>query len=785
MFPGQFKWAKTSIQVILSFFFLAATLLLNDPAGPFIEEKPPLILKGRDGFRFFLLRDETRQPMKSMDGSPLYQGLRDKLTVGGSYLSLKNHFHLEVTPEEKNWQRAEWIKDSFKISMNSETVAGLLRYFQNHPDQFKSFFSGMTESRAQVFYSLLFSDEVILTEKDLSDLARTPFNRIPAPVKVPIAAEAPGFLKHASIFLETLSDIQTNKFIFSIKNRSIFIDPKSKVFSIRLVIDKASLEGPLLQIGRVSTFLGEEAWRFGDILPFLDITGLLNFYDTPLILRSAVICQLELKLDLQFIENSKDYWNISIAHPLELKSLEIDPRVRMDLVAVTDFDKKDERTGDICRPLTEAEKNNFHKNPPFTIEAQKKIQTTLMEALNNAFATSIFSNNLAFQVPIRSPDYERQSGDVLFESRLAKMQPTSNGLDLTFDSRLVLKNKARCIDASAAYLENLSKFNLDSANFEKHEVDQQWSLESVFPHHPEWVGHNTQNNSEKVAVEFSQAGVEVINTGLFLAGFYCPSTRAWWPRPASTPLIEYRPLQPITIEMNESEWRFKSRGEMISYLRDQKMRSEKFTISKRRELSFEIPFRKLRDNEVHVFYPQNITFGNIEATDNEMIANLWNSVSKDFDSLEFFPKMIEDYFKSFAQVTRVDLKKDGIKLLVDPLNFDWFPVISRPAKEMPKVIPLTQLENNPPLYVNQPFVHLKWQPRSDTQVFYSWRLKTENDFSDWTVFQSENYTTLSLDEPGHYEFQLKSMNRNFEIQDLPVTHEFFYEKNIERSEPFK
>jgi hypothetical protein len=142
----------------------------------------------------------------------------------------------------------------------------------------------------------------------------------------------------------------------------------------------------------------------------------------------------------------------------------------------------------------------------------------------------------------------------------------------------------------------------------------------------------------------------------------------------------------------------------------------------------------------------------------------------------------------------LDTTSSGLKFNFNLQDFSWISHISKstdPEGPDANILePKTEILALPAV-VSTPFVEVGWKPND--QLLYSWRYKHRSDekWGPWGAFERRDRASFWLDKPGHYEVQVKAMNRSFEIQSEPSYFEFDYRplelkrdlKNSENSSP--
>jgi hypothetical protein len=766
------------------------------PPRAYSQNSEPLLIVGKDGFNFYLIRDGTGQPVKSIEGFPLYEGKNGKYRVTSSSHSLAIHRHLpELGVPSLD---SEWIPDFARIKVPISAVSGLLQYFQKNPEDFIHFFKGMTSTKAEIFRSLLFDQVLVLTSEDIRSLQRNSLNSNPSAIKIPIVIDnsASPSGKLIDLFAQMISDIQGSEFRFTFKNKHIEFDSTAGLAKLELTVEKAELRGPVHQMGRVKGL-----WQYRDrgelrriplnvhlgSVHIHNLAELLYFYDSEDILIKGEVGEMVLGVELTFAQDVSGLWEVKLVKPLSLKLLDPDPHVAMSLLRKAD--------GGGYKKLDDS--------PRLSEKVRIQIENTLSDTLKQALSTYFFPNDLGFQVPLQAPAYENFKEDVNLETKLSRVEFLRDGMLIGFDGRLSMQSPAACVPSAEELVKNLKA--PPRQEYLNSEPGNVWVLDSTFPSEkdptiaPQPLWHSDNDGSVlPLEVQTPREAIELVNLGAYAAGLYCLSSRAWWPRPGYIPLIEFRPSEPPRLSLNESQIRAAFSGSILTYNRNRKPVGESFELDSRGQygIRFEVPTVHLREafafqiqnpEKIELYDVQNVNRNSFSPEENDFVADLFSGIfgGPSESKLRFTFADLERLFRNQIQLKSVHLTASGADVLVDPGEFKWVASRPEPAKLSSEENLQTEFLSDRPSRISDSFLRLRWRQHSPEvrDVFYSWSLKSDGVWSDWSPFDSDQEVLKSLSQTGKYEFQVKAMNRKFEIEEIPQSYEFYYEAPV--NEPTK
>lgn len=589
---------------------LFCTLLGLGTAQTFGLENPPeLILPGKDGFAFYLLRDPDGAPARSADGYALYEGKNGDLQVNTSFGSLvKREQLLNSRPV---FQSKDWAKHAIQASISTEAFARILNFFRDHPEDFRKLFSGMTPSKVDLFKGIIFERKLVLTDRSMRELSRKAFATNAPSVKVPIFIEDDWVKKH---ILDMITDVEGSKFSFFFRNKTIFMGPidakdsptkaKKPGIRIHLAIQKAVIEGPTHDIGRIANLWNyDEAWKksigitqLDDLLAFFlrtigsqerDLKKFIRFYDENDYLVKGEIENLDITVGLSFeelVRNGKPMgmWKLSIEEPLTLIT-DTDAKVRLW------FEKRPPPVEDVpFDPHPADELDTYPDSKPYVVRltdgAKEQIRATLSNTLSEAFRSLYFSSDLSIRVPLEAPEYQRLFSSVTDEiplpassidTQLASIGLLEDGLRITFDAKLSLRRVASCVNESAAQI--LSRSSTEATVLKTPLSEKGWTLESRVllplpkdPNDPRkeaiaaepWQPRREdgKEGESRADIFLGRSLVELANLGAYAGGLYCVSTRSTWPRAPYIPLIQFLPHRPPQLEFSSNALNVKIDG---------------------------------------------------------------------------------------------------------------------------------------------------------------------------------------------------------------------------------
>ncbi|MBN8555258.1 MAG: hypothetical protein J0L93_07430 [Deltaproteobacteria bacterium] len=782
-----FKPIKPSLKSSLNW---GATLCFLLSLGVVYAEDFPLLLEGKDKFNFYLIRDENRKPI-TLRGSPLYEGKSGIFRVTSSLKNLIERQHLKDPENLVPPTQSAWVKDAFQIKVPASSASGLLRYFQEHPKDFENFFSGMTPEKLELFRSLLFDDTLVLSAVDIQSLQRNSLQPSPPPIKIPILIEKGKWGKRLNRYIEMILDIQGDEFVFTIEGKRIDFDPKTSTATLKLIVKKAELKGPLHEVGRLRGF-----WQFRDELSKIKtnitiptfVFGTWNiknlgqpvyFFDKESILVSGIVGRMVLEASLQFIEPSPGLWRIHLAKPLNIKLLDDKPTVQMKVRRLD----PDGVYRDLVPDPDPAE---------ITETVRKQIEDTLSDTIKSALNTYFFADDLAFRFPLRGLTFESQDANIQTQTKLSKVEMDSDGLVIGMDARLSMTSPANCSVRAVELIKNFTPVFDPQSEF-KMQKSGRWQLNHYEnPQNPGWISND--ENLKLIDVRLSKDALQLLNIGAYASGLYCLSSRAWWPRPGYIPLLEFRPAALPEIQFSNNSFNAHFEGDVFIYGRNQQTMNEKFDVSnaKNIKLKFDIPgsFSSER-SEWKISGIQNLNFSEDQIFSSETNSlNAWIEETfkkDDWGQIRFSLSDLDKLFENKIRFSSFQLTDAGLDISIDPKDFSWVEIRDSNSQVVEtsqlKVSPLeTEFLSDLPERIDNPLLHLRWRQKykQTEDVFYSWALRSsDSPVTEWSPFDSEAEWMKFLTKPGKYEFLIKAMNRKYEIEKTPKVYEFYFQPREE------
>ncbi len=545
-----------------------------------VEKSPEELISGKDDFTYWLITDEKNQPVRSGIQSPLYQGekqIRDqnrKITIFSSLVSLFQNDH--VLSEHEPGLISEVSPKSLGVFLSDGAVVNLLKYLQDHPDKFLSFFSGMSAVKAELFRGLLFHQELTLHQNDLRTLRRNAWDPLPAPLEIPLPITARGktpqdgykphwwnlhspwvndkLLGGWDLLTEMINSIEVEKLNFNFTSKSITFDPLQQTMEIVLRASEAKLEGRMHQIGQF-----RDLHRYRDAAELKWIKNLIRYWDKNLVLLSGEVKQvvykedtssdvekevpLELQVQIKFVPHDEKYWKIELARPLKFIVPALpneDPKVHLKFIREEWIREND--------PTPYSEHDVDTLTLTLSKAAQNKIEETLNAMLIETFSSSFFANDLGIHLPLSD-----EKDDVELAGALSQVEVESKGLRIGFDPQLKVRKVADCLldrrnergDERAkqeAFLKSFaftsdpkSTVTEDTPTGSSSNANAPWALKSVLREkdkkHIEmqpWAWQGKGKAESRIELDVLPMAQQRLFEGLYLGGQLCLSSDDGW-----------------------------------------------------------------------------------------------------------------------------------------------------------------------------------------------------------------------------------------------------------------
>jgi hypothetical protein len=771
---------------------LISILALGLLAAPEPSPNMPLLLEGNseDDITYYLIRKKDKKPLLSVDGSPLYEGIRtdpkDPFRAILSYRALKAGGYLK--DDSESGKTLPWLEKSLGVSLGKEDFAGLLNYFQKNPKDFRNFFSGSSEAKANLLFDLLSKPKMTITSDDLKDLQRSAFEPEPQPLVITISIEeADDWFRRLKWVWEPLIKIHADKLKFDFAEKNIVFVPEKNLIRLQLIAKKISMEGPLERVGRprsVHRYMKDPNWYYErQYLEMGEVEGAI------------------LNIGIQLQKDSRGYWRLHLLEPVQLKMTALVPKVKLKI-------SKNKETEDVTDDFKEERTVELNE------KSVKLIETKIAEAVEGAMSTLLYPRSLGMSFEWN--DLESSEKRIGLQTKLMDFQVTSDGIQMLYGSRLNLKKPSHCIDS-----DEVPELHSSGSVTKRRGKGKPWTINATYPQQVAWKVAGSKEKprlrAEKLQLEMLSEFIEQTHQASYLAGLYCVSTRTWKNRPASIPWVEFQPRKINKLVRSDNGFSIPFEATMQSYFRDGEDIGEKFRLRPESSAVLDYGAKISFDSEakkIEFEAPTELKFSDFDDQENEFFKNLKRIILQSqalFQGKKDTP-MLGGIIRGESDEEKVDEQKDSLKwqmnfedlgalintpefifkdLLIgeDRFYIDAFldyKIFSKDlklkrAEARKKVMPdpVTLLTKKKVEFVTNPYITFDWSA-SNPELYFSWRLLSSNDKTpaEWSPFDKEMSESFHLKKSGKYEFQIKAMNQYFKIEHEPQTFEFYYEEEV-------
>lgn len=778
-----------SMLLCFSFFWVGARSSLADDK---LEGFDRVILgRAEEGFNYYLISQFvkmqsvlTEVPILATDGSPIYEGVRagpgEKLRIVSSFANLLSKGRLPNSIRPQTY--GPWAEQSIRVILDAATIEKFLGILGKDKRAFQSAAGGLTPDKAKLFYAILFQkrlqfstraveSERLLVQPDydalptLDALGLTSKNPDPDPTRVPISLSY-GFWDH---FIEFMLDIYVDSIEIQFAKKTITFDPKTQSIRFQMSAEGAELTGRSHNIGRVRN-LSKYVNRF----PFF-------FHDRYVKVKKASIGAFDIDLSFKFEMKESGFWQLELLNkerPLVLRMKDKEPLVNLDI------------------------ENLPFRSTNLSDRVIKKIEDVLSETVASGLSSSFSPDDFGYRAPVRLPNFERVSDpdrklgggpQAELEVRMDKFNFLSDGVEMFLKTRVNRYSSPSCLKNFREDAEPiaLSKSSVASSQ------NSPWQLVSTFEREDQdvkigsWKAQSVEGSSKGfVDIEVAKEALNQFSLTAALGGLYCSSTRAVWPRPGHTPLIEFRPLSPPQVRMNENQISVNVSGELLSYGRRFESDIDGFHLSSQKHIEATIDANLEPATQKISWKPSELRFSNSPVENDfvqevlKMIFETFSKTGPDGRSTLGTEVFLSQLTQGKVQFESVKISKDRIQGRLPASNLDrldWKQNVPIEGEwnDEDLVAPKTERIPETPTEVHFPNIEIRWKP-NDRFLFSTRKRKAdEAKWGDWSPFQRGDHESISLGAAGRYYVQVKAMNRGFEIEETPVQYEFYYDAPLQ------
>lgn len=814
----------------ISSIFLWVFVVWSGLSNAFSAE-PELILNGRmdssgNSFKYFLLRDQNGQPILSRSNHAIYEGIRPSSSrniapvhVLSSLKSLLENGYIEQArqPEEST----PWVKDIASIRVDFRAVEEAFESLSKDSKPLLDFFTNSPSLKAEIFEKLLLGDSLELDYRKLKAFKIGATYPNPEPIRFPIRVPVSAFLRGISFpdrveksldyvwgkVADTYFDIHVAKLNLAFQKKSILFNASDQSLDIEVDLKGADLSGMIHGIGRVKNIS-----NCFDLIDNKDPRKYWlnpNFWSQKSVLVGAEIGGAKVRFSLKFELDDDGFWKIKMSKPLRLSfpassnpsGSASKPKVIIKMVAPEHVQIEDDQFIYDEKYVERVESN-------LDQAAIQRIEKTLSMPFDAALKNAIQPDDLGIQIPIRGWPGEREQGEAKLQIRLGDIKWMKDHFALRFDGRMHFFKRAGCMKSIP-----LSDANWESSQSGVGPIDRgnrnsdgrEFAVfESSDMHQFKWKFLNLDSVNPGVQILIPKHGLQFLVQSAAFSGLYCLSSRALWPRPGYFPLIEFSPARLPNLSLEKDKLTAQFSAAVTFFERDQKGTRERFIPKDPMNIEMELPLvHDSAKKELAWSLPSRVKVAGWNQEETDAFDRLLHLGLRLFQSdasgvndksaivpLNFSYQVLSKFLNigepgvaANLQPVLKNLAIDGLGLSVD---LDLGDNNHTPSGVRPKgaIIegkpPRTILVDAPPKHTREPFLTVRWKVDPENPLFYSWRMKSHADrtWPDWKPFEARDYLLAAFEKPGRYEFQLKSMNRAFEIEEMPVVFETYFEPDI-------
>lgn len=724
------------------------------------EKESEQLVFGTHNFLFYRILDSKSEPVRALNGEALYEGFgEDRGEKIRSVTTLKSLERIQrlasSVPASEIYRDAK----SFQVKFSPKLIESSLQFLKNNPEALRRLLQGGSASKAKLIRGFLFGDALELSPEDFETMGQGAFST---------RGEWPRFMvilsiKGLDVLLDWLLDIYVSHIRFEFSEKHMIFDPESNSVRFILHVKRTKLQGLIHRVGRLRG------------LP-------IEYFNVKDAIQDAEVDPFTISFSIGLSKTSAEYWKAGVKEPVRMKMDQPKGGIRLSL--------KREEGGKIIN-----DKYSFAFSPA-TIQ---KIEETLHHTIDGSFGSFYFPEEVGTRWLIKSAPYELSDGRTQYELRLADFKIVPSGVQLGFDSYFHIYELPSCVKGLQWTDRRLPvepvKLSNETIDHSAWEMKSTWNeqLVNLSDHFTAWKLTDSEDQKPAVDAEITERGLDFLARSAMLGGLYCVSTRAIWPRAPYMPLMEFQPTQLPELNLSDKGVSARVQGEILIKKREFSAGKDGFVLKGkisamdwRVGFGFDAETRKIR-----WALPDELKFGQFSEEENRFIQRLGDVAAKlalgldvrgeAFLSSDILRKVFPDAADIHLAQLKINDQALNLKFNLDPLK--WLGELLGPHPDRRSAVETPDLGvslhtvfvEDLPTKVSTPFMEVRWKPQN--QLMFSWRYKhrSEDQWQDWTPFQSEDRAAFWLAKPGRYEFQVKSMNRSFELESSPAVYEFDYE----------
>lgn len=737
---------------------------------------PPLSLDGPNGFSYFLVTGSDGAPVRSLNGSPLYDGLK---TIQGKEFGVSSTLEkILAGNQQESWQRrphTPWVSRALQVDISSTFIERELLKLEGAT---KDRLGDLSPIKAELLQRLLFADVVTLSRADLTELQRTAADPTPPPrmisfpiERMPDGREFPWINRKLT---EGAVEITLDRIDFKIADRSLKFDPLGNLFHFRLSAAMTTLAGP------IRTY-----WRPKELWKYTDVDDLPLFFDDlkhPNYLEKGEVAELSLEFTFQLVQNPHGFWQFILLPPgVKVTAEKPSPKDGSIQVNMTYRDAVSDGSGGQTK-----EQKLFISSPTLHYVGDE-LSNIIKKATGGVFPNS----DLGTKIKLTNPWHAQDPAHVQLEFQLSSLQLHDQGLRAFFDARVLVVEASQCLKDR---IEELWELKATYAPLPSPEsfLRQPWTL-SKNGSSPWGLTTRPESNEVTMSIEASPGILELANRAAWASGLYCFGTQGLWPRSGSLPKLEFLEPELPTYRFKDGDLWVDLKAHLQLYERTHAREYEIFqrkraSQSAASQLAWQTSARfRMGPQRFDVLGLEDIQFPKDES--DPALSN--SSLSK--SEQEFLRAALRSFLPS-AQKSLFGLGVDEISsgYLPDAVNLKSFHVTESgtqaefvfPLDPTPKTpshkrgpedaqVPETRMANDLPTTFADLPVRLRWSSTHPSAFFsYRWKAVLDAKWSDWSPFTDQREVDLPLVQAGRYDFEVKAMNSYFEIEPHPETFQF-------------
>ncbi len=763
-------------------FGLFTALMSVFSASP---DAPINLIYGNREFVFYPILNQNHEPVQSLGGDNLYEGIsKEGVRIQSTLKKLEKMRRLLTSVQPLTVKTHE---NSFQLDISHRTFVDFLNLLGSDRKLFEKMMLGMTQTKKQILEGFLFGGGIRLNQADFEALGQNAFSTRGNLPKVKVPATIPVF----GSIVESNMDIFVSTLDLDFLDKKIVFIPEDNKIQFVFHINDAELTGVCHWV----------------VQPREALKGL---FGKRLIGRvtKANVDPFTISFSMGLRKSADGYWGLKMVDPVKMT---MDPLAKED-IGVSNVGKK----------LPDAEKK---KGPGITItfqwnegkivksstshsefnqESVDVIAGALQKTLLTGIETSFFPEDLGSRWGVQPPVHEKQSSYLEYETRLSDFKISESGFSLNLDSWAHIFQKARCA-------EDLKWRETSAGNFSQQPQREKWALISLPKVKPEpkakqkpidfsqWdlFGKNSEIPPQ-LNLKISQGGLQFLANTAFDAGLYCVSTRSLWPRKAYIPLFQFKPADFPIVSMKYDQVGVSLNGKFQVGRRNRlEDPSSPVKMEDLPAVNLQLGMRFLTDNQKieWVVPSEGIKFGGFSDDENTYLYRALSTLSKlivgmDLQGEAFLTNKILEQLKwegDFPDLRKFDLVDSNLKLNFSLGRLKWLKrvleldesTLAPTSTQIVKPETLFESDRGPATFIklnmNVPNMQIAWQ--KNEKLLYSWTFKhrSEDQWRDWSAFEQTDRATFWLDKPGFYDFQVKAMNQSFDVQQFASHAEIYYQ----------